>query len=52
MVVVLSLIEKTVCEDSRLQEMITFNFYDYKRKHFEVIRYFRKRKDTKKYVET
>jgi tRNA (cmo5U34)-methyltransferase len=27
--------EKTVCEDSRLQEMITFNFYDYKRKHFE-----------------
>ena len=27
--------EKTVCDDSRLQEMITFNFYDYKRKHFE-----------------
>ena len=27
--------EKTVCEDSRLQEMITFNFYDYKRKHLE-----------------
>ena len=27
--------EKTVCEDSRLQEMITFNFYDYKRKHFD-----------------
>ena len=35
MVVFYLRIEKTVCDDSRLQEMITFNFYDYKRKHFE-----------------
>ena len=35
MVVFIIFIEKTVCDDSRLQEMITFNFYDYKRKHFE-----------------
>ena len=34
MVVFLSLTEKTVCDDSRLQEMITFNFYDYKKKTF------------------
>jgi tRNA (cmo5U34)-methyltransferase len=26
--------EKTVCEDPRMQDMLTFNYYDYKRKHF------------------
>jgi len=26
--------EKTVCEDPRLQDMMTFNYYDYKRKNF------------------
>jgi tRNA (cmo5U34)-methyltransferase len=27
--------EKTVAEDPRVQEMITFNYYDYKRKNFD-----------------
>lgn len=27
--------EKTVAKDARLQEMLTFNFYDYKRKSFD-----------------
>jgi len=26
--------EKTICENAKFQEMITFNFYDYKRKYF------------------
>tara|TARA_R110000772_G_scaffold80406_3_gene171578 strand:- start:1101 stop:1796 length:696 start_codon:yes stop_codon:yes gene_type:complete len=26
--------EKTVCNDARLQDMLTFNYYDYKRKSF------------------
>ena len=26
--------EKTICESAKFQEMITFNFYDYKRKYF------------------
>ena len=26
--------EKTVCEDARLQDMMTFNYYDYKRQTF------------------
>ena len=26
--------EKTVCEDARLQDMMTFNYYDYKRETF------------------
>ena len=27
--------EKTICENAKFQEMITFNFYDYKRKFFD-----------------
>ena len=27
--------EKTVCEDPRLQDMMTFNYYDYKRQNFD-----------------
>jgi tRNA (cmo5U34)-methyltransferase len=27
--------EKTVCQDPRLQNMMTFNYYDYKRKNFD-----------------
>ena len=26
--------EKTICEDARFQDMLTFNYYDYKRKSF------------------
>ena len=26
--------EKTICEDARLQDMMTFNYYDYKRETF------------------
>ena len=28
--------EKTVCEDARLQDMMTFNYYDYKRQHLQL----------------
>ena len=27
--------EKLICTNAKLQEMMTFNYYDYKRKHFE-----------------
>ena len=27
--------EKTVCQDPRLQNMMTFNYYDYKRQNFD-----------------
>ena len=27
--------EKTVCQDARLQNMMTFNYYDYKRQNFD-----------------